>query len=585
MSDPEVRSALRVAVHRIAIVAGVFCAVLAGLLWHNGIQLHRADESFRLVDSEKLVGLKQQLAADPGDADLKDRIRTLDQDLRLEYFRRQSFATRGGFTLLGGGLAFIVALHLARHLRGPRVPVFSAKPEDRMRSAQVAAKAVGGTLIVLTGLTAAMVGGRTRQWQAAPAVGGDLPEPAPTVNEAWWPEPEEWAAQWPCFRGPGGMGVATVDKLPAGWNGETGEGILWKTAIPLPGENSPVVWEDRIYLSGATEDERAIYGIDATTGRILWSAPVSTPQGSRFDPPAVMEETGFAAPTAVTDGRRVIAIFANGEIVGVGTDGSPLWARHLGEADNLYGHANSLAMWRDLVIVVYDRGGAEDGLSRILALDAATGETRWSTDRPVPASWVSPMVIEHEGQPQILTAANPWIIAYDPADGSELWKVKAMSGDVAPSPAYHDGVAYFTNTGACLIAVKVDGRGDVTDSHVLWKRDEDDYPDICSLLCDGPRVYTVVYGRLFAYDAQSGDQVWEHDLEDDFQASPVLVNGRLWLLTMEGETIIGDVDAEGFHEVARHPLGEEIGATPAFGPGRIYLRGREHLYAIGGDEG
>lgn len=578
MRDPAAK--LLVATRRVAIVAGVFCAVLGGVLWFNSTRLQRDDEKFRLIEAERLAPLKAQLREDPTNAELKRQIRELDQQLRLEYFRRESLAARGGYVLLGGAVFFIAALHLGRHLRGAREPVLSAKPEDRHKSAAVAGSAVGGTLAVLIGMTAAMVGGHTRQW--LPAVAED-PEPTPEIED-WWPEPEAWSANWPGFRGPDGSGVVEMPGLPESWDGESKENVLWKTGIPLPGENSPLVWEGMIFLTGATEDERAIYGIDAANGEIRWTSPVRTPQGSRGDPPEVMEETGFAAPTAVTDGRRVVAMFANGEIAGVSTDGSPLWARHLGAADNLYGHATSLAMWRNLVIVVYDRGRAEDGLSRILALDAASGETRWSTDRPVPASWVSPMVIEHEGQAQILTAADPWIIAYDPADGSELWKVEAMSGDVAPSPAYHDGVAYFSSDGSCLIAIRVDGRGDVSNSHVLWKRDEDDYPDICSLLCDGERIYTLVFGRLFAYDTKTGEALWEHDLEDDFQASPCLVNGQLWLLTMEGEMIIGEADADGFREVARHPLGEEIGASPAFAPGRIYLRGREHLYGIGSDE-
>lgn len=581
MAEQDPRPSLLVAARRVAVVAGVFCAVLVGLLWHNSVRLQRTDAKFRLVEAERLAPLKAELREDPTDAKLTNDIRQLDRQLRLEYFHRENFATRGGYVLLGGAVVLFAALHLARHLGGFRAPVLSVRPEDRRRSAALAGGAVGGTLAVLVGMTAAMVGGQARQWRLPPPGAGATAVETPA--ESWWPQPEAWTANWPRFRGPDGTGSADIPELPETWDGSTGTSVVWKTATPLPGESSPVAWDGRLFLTGATGDGRAIYGIDGRSGSILWTAPVATPQGNRAEPPEVLEETGFAAPTPVTDGRRVVAMFANGEIGAATIDGKPLWARHLGAAKNPYGHATSLAMWRDLVVVVYDRGRAKDGLSRIFALDAATGATRWSADRPVAASWVTPLVIEHDGRAQILTAADPWIIAYDPADSSELWKVKAMSGDVAPSPAYHDGVAYFSSDGSCLIAVKVDGRGDVTNSHVLWKRGEDDYPDICSLLCDGPRVYTLVFGRLLAYDAMTGEPLWEHDLEADFQASPCLINGRLWLLTTEGEMIIGEAGADGFKELARHPLGEEIGASPAFAPGRIYLRGREHLYAIGND--
>ncbi len=591
MPEGSRRRTLLVATRRVAVVAGVFCAVLAGLLWFNGARIEHGDERIRLVEAEVLAPLKARLREDPGNAALKEEIRALDQQLRLEYFRREGFAGRGGYLLLGGAVLFIAALHLARHLRGDRPAGPAPGPMDRRRSAGRAGAAVGGSLALLVGMAATMVGGRTRQWWPPAAVtpAGDDPAPSAQMagmgraDEAWWPEPAAWAANWPRFRGPEGTGVAEIADLPPSWDGGSGDNVLWKTAIPLPGENSPVVWGERIFLTGASADERVIYGIDAASGAILWEAPVSTPQGSRGEPPQVMEETGFAAPTAVTDGRHVVAMFANGEIAGVGIDGEPLWARHLGAPDNPYGHATSLAMWRNLVIVVYDRGSAGDGKSRILALDVASGETRWSTDRPVSSSWVTPLVIEHAGQPQVLTAADPWIIAYDPADGAELWKLEAMSGDVAPSPAYHDGVAWFASDGSCLIAVDVAARGGVADHRVRWRRDEDDYPDVCSLLGDGQRVYTLVFGRLFAYDAATGKALWEHDLEDDFQASPSLVNGRLWLLTREGEMIVGEAGGDGFRELARHPLGEEIGASPAFGPGRVYLRGREHLYAMGSD--
>jgi len=586
LRDPLRRASLRLATQRTAWVAGLFCAVLGGLLWFNSTRLYQGEGGrLRLVEGEALHALKLELREAPTDGALKDEIRRIDQQRRLEFFRRERLASRGGWMLLGGAVLFIAALQAHRWLGPPRAPSVSPQPEDVHRTQVASGRAVGGALLVLAGMTAALVAGAGRRWQeAANSSPAEPSAPAAEAADPGLPTPGRLAAQWPRFRGPGGLGVADRPGLPGSWNGETGAGVAWRTETPLPGENSPLVWDELVILTGANASQREVYGLAADSGRLLWTAPVRTPQGSRDNPPEVMSETGYAASTAVTDGRRVFAIFANGEAAGVTLDGRLLWARHLGEPRNLYGHAASLAMWQDRVIVVYDRGAeAEEGLSRILALDAANGETVWSTDRPVPNSWPSPIVIEVDGSPQVVTGGNPWVIAYDPRDGSEIWRADCLSGDVAPSPTFANGLVYFSSDGACLVAIRPDGRGDVTATHLEWKRDTDDYPDICSLLCDGPRVYTLVFGTLHAYDAMTGEAVWSHDLEDDFQASPSLVDGRLWLLTREGEMIVGTADGEGFHESGRFPLGEPAGASPAFAPGRIYLRGKKHLFAIGDD--
>lgn len=242
-------------------------------------------------------------------------------------------------------------------------------------------------------------------------------------------------------------------------------------------------------------------------------------------------------------------------------------------------------MWRNRVIVVLDQGDAKDAKSKIMALNANTGETVWSTPRPVPDSWVSPILIKHQGREQIITSADPWVIAYDPATGRELWKADCMMGDVATSPVYANGLVYVASDQSCVAAIRPDGTGDVTASHVAWKNDKAGLPNICSMFCDGPRVYTLVFGVFHAFDALTGRYLWGHETKADFKASPTLVNGRIHLLTTEGVDIIGEAGADGFEETGRAVLGEATGTSPAFSPGRIYLRGKKHLFCIGKKDG
>ena len=597
-SDPvnPRRRAWFLATARIAWVAGLFALVLGGLLLVNSVRLYQGagNGKVRLVEAEKLLPLKIRLRDEPNNAELKEEVRILDQQLRYEFFRRERLAARGGVLLLAGATVFIIALQIALYLKRPRLPVpqFSPQRDDPTRESRRAGRAVAGASLGLAALTMASVWGISKSWDrravlsartgpdeganAVPAGDGSRPFAEP----AWFPSPDEIAANWPRFRGPGGLATSGAVDVPTEWDGESGRNVRWKTPIALPGESSPVIWGDRIYVTGATEEKREVYCLDANSGKLVWSAPVTTPQGSRLEPPEVLEMTGFAAPTAVTDGRRVFAMFANGEVGGFKADGERLWARFLGAPKNAYGYACSPVMWRNRVIIVYDQGMGNPGSSKILALDAASGETVWSTPRVTPNSWVTPIVIEVEGKPQVITCSDPWLIAYDPATGKEIWKANCMAGDVAPSPVYANGLVYLVSDQACVAAVRPDGKGDVTESKIVWKWDDGDLPDMCSLLCDGPRFYLVVFGVLHAFDALKGEWLWEHDLEAEFQASPILVNGTMYLLNTDGEMTMGVAGPTGFKETGRAALGEECGASPAIAPGRIYLRGREHLYCV-----
>ena len=156
-----------------------------------------------------------------------------------------------------------------------------------------------------------------------------------------------------------------------------------------------------------------------------------------------------------------------------------------------------------------------------------------------------------------------------------------MRGDVATSPSYANNLVYAACDQTCIAAIKPDGTGDVTASHIAWQQEDSGLPDICSLLCDGPHVYTLVFGVLHAFDALTGDHLWQFDSKAKFQASPAMINGRIFLLSTKGTAIFGEFAKEGFKESGRAELGEGTGASPAFAPGRIYLRGRKHLFCIG----
>jgi outer membrane protein assembly factor BamB len=343
-----------------------------------------------------------------------------------------------------------------------------------------------------------------------------------------------------------------------------------------------VAWGDRVYITGGDRDLREVFAFDAGTGTLLWRREVKSPPGRPV--PAIKDakemEPGYAASTPATDGQRVYAVFATGDIGCFDADGTPRWSKSLGAPTNPYGHAASLAVAPGLLFAQVDQGGEEEGLSRLHAFDAATGRPAWQAKRPVGSSWSTPIPAEIAGRPQLVTSGNPWLIAYSPSDGKELWRAKCQKGEVAPSPVVAGGFVFSVNPNESLAAVRADGQGDVTKTHVAWKA-EDGIPDICSPATDGARVYILTtQGTITCYDAAAGTKRWEHEFETDCFASPTVVGDRVLLVTAKG-TAIWVAAADAFRELGRSELGEAVFASPAFLGGRIYLRGAQHLYCIG----
>jgi len=569
--DAPARARYRAALASAA-VAGAFVLVVAGLLAAR----HAETATLGLQKSQELADLRTAVlkASDNATrARLLEEVRARDEALRHDFFRRQAFSRTGGYLLLAGIVAFLVAASQAaaywKRLPMPRVdPEAPRKAARASRRARWAVGAVGGA-VGAAALALLVVSGGPRDGSAAESADAGPP-----------PSAEEIRKHWPRFRGPDGCGVAAYTNAPTAWNGKTGEGILWKAAVPLPGENSPVVWGRRLFVTGAEEKEREVYCFDTETGNLLWRKPVTTSAGAAAEPPEVLEDTGFAAPTAATDGRRVAAVFANGDLACFDLDGRPLWTRHLGPLQNSYGHASSLAMYRDLVLVLADQGSTAKPKGVLLGLDARTGRTAWEVRRPVGSSWASPIVAAAGSRDELLTAAYPWAIAYDPASGAELWRAKVLDGDVAPSPVAAGGLAFFVNAGAQLAAIRMGGSGDVTATAVAWTA-EDGLPDIVSPLATAKAVLLVTTdGLLTYYDAKTGKGLWEHEIQAIFMSSPTLVGDRVYLTTVKGVTHLFSMDG-GFKELGKAELGEPVHASPAVLDGRLYFRGKKHLYAIG----
>lgn len=562
---------------RLILVSGAFLALVSALLWAGHLRNHRADP----LDSEEMRALKAELASRPLDEPLKLQIRALDLELRRAFFQRQAGAAQSAWLLLGGALAFLLANYAWSEFRPvPPQPQLESDRAERLARDTSRARWSVGVLggVAIAGLAALWVSfDPPLSWASGAPSTGAAEEPGPVTTEP--PTDEEMARNWPRFRGPDGQGHAPAAQVPLTWNVKTGEHVLWKAALPLPGASSPLVWEDRIFLTGAAHATREVCCFRASSGALLWRWKVEGVSGSPREAPEVSEDAGHAASTPATDGRRVYALFANGDLVALDLAGRKAWARNLGPLHNSYGYASSLVLWRDRLIVQLD----VDERGRLLALNAATGATLWETPRELGGAWSSPILARTASGVQLITTAQPKVIAYDPYDGRELWSAEGLGGDVAPSPVFGGGLVFAANEGSALLALRTGGQGDVTATHVAWKAEEG-LPDTASPLTDGRWVWLVSSsGQLTCYEAQHGEKKYTQDLGDTFYASPSLVGERLLLLSRKG-TALWVKAGPAFEELGRAELGEPVSASPAFRNGRIFIRGNEHLFALGAQE-
>jgi outer membrane protein assembly factor BamB len=556
----------------IAVVGMIFTLVFLTLMIVNG---YRQYVSGPRADADLTIR-KQQLLQQPDNETLINTIREQDRSIRADKLRQLDFAGLAGLMLLLSAAITIGALKWLAYIKGiaPQPSADIEEPYQRRR--------LGESRIALAVFVSLLAAISLLLRQQAPS-GWLARVKAGTPAKADYATLEELAENWHRFRGFAGAGLTTFTDIPTRWDGTGGSGILWKTQIPLPGNNSPVVWKDRIFLSGASYEKRAVYCLDATSGSLLWTGDVpAAPTGGMV--PDVMEDTGLAASTVATDGVRVYAIFPTGDMAAFDFNGRLLWHKSLGMPDSAYGYAASLEVWRDRVLVQYDQARIEDEKSRMYAFDGATGSILWETKRPVANSWTSPIVARAGNVYQLITVADPWVIAYNPEDGKEIWRAECVKGDAAASPILAGDLLIAVEPEVQSVAIRTGGTGDVTKTHVAW-RNEDVGPTIVSPVTDGRRVFFMdTFGTLYAVNAQDGKLLYKYDFGENVKSSPTLVAGKLYVLALSGTMYIGTPGEKGFALETKNSLGEGCNASPAFMAGRIYIRGTTNLYCIGNEK-
>ncbi len=383
------------------------------------------------------------------------------------------------------------------------------------------------------------------------------------------------AEDWPQFRGPGGQGHSAEKGLAAEWG--PGKHVKWKAAIPGTGWSSPSIAGDRIWLTTATDKGASLrlLAVETATGRIALDKEVFRVADKG---PGIHGKNSFASPTAIVAGDRIYVHYGFYGTACLNTKGDVLW-RQTVKYEPQHGPGGSPVLFEDMLIFSCDGFDAQF----VIALDAATGKVRWKTARGKGnQAYTTPLVITHNGQPQVISPGAHHAYAYDPRNGKELWYIEYGSGfSNVPRPVYSHGLVYICSGffQPVIFAVRPDGKGNVTQSHVAWQHGRA-VPLTPSPIVVGDEIYMVSdNGIATCLDAATGKVHWTQRIGGNHSASPVHADGRIYFLSEEGDAVVLAPGKE-YRMLAKNSIGERTLASLAVSGKAIYLRGDQNLYRI-----
>ena len=557
---------LRLVFKQVALAALTICVFAALVL--AGYYL--AGQQGNIKDSASLSALRAKLDKYPANGNLLKEFREKDLKERAAFFNKSRFLDYGKNIFITFLLISLVSLRL-KNILTERLP-------EVKKGSEAAYRAGGSGLniyLLSSGLTALIILVVFIIFAAAGAE--KLPWEQKTVKAP--KEAVDLSLSWNGFRGPRGDGLVTSGSYAADWDIVTGKNIVWKTALPVKAYSSPVVYKDMLFLTGSQEKVLKVLCYDAVRGALKWSSSVMVPK--IVDEAEVMSEdaggAGYAAPTPVIDGEYVYAFFATDHLACFDLSGKQVWVKFFGKSENTYGLAASPILFKQNILIQIDQGG--EGLSKIVALERKTGRVVWETKRSTGASWGTPVIIEYNGKNELVTTGEEQVVSYDPDTGIELWRVKCLTGEISASPVYGDGkiIAIDVGSVSTVTAITPGGAGDVTKTNITWFMQEDNQA-INTPVTDGKLLVVALNSLVVGQDIKTGKVLWTLEMEDDFWASPSLVNGIIYLPSQKGK--IYTIGYEG-KLLNTMDMGEKCSATPAFTGGRIFVRSEKNLFCIG----
>lgn len=394
-----------------------------------------------------------------------------------------------------------------------------------------------------------------------------------------------FAGDWPAFRGPSGDGKSSEKNVPLTWG--PNENIKWKAPLPGPGNSSPVVSGNRIFVTCATDNgrNRGLYCFNRETGKELWSKVV------RYDKPDPTHGTNpYCGSSPAVDGKRVVVWEGSAGLYCYDYEGKELWNRDLGEFKHIWGYGSSPVFYGEKILMNCGPGER----TFVTAINAADGKTIWQVDEPGGASgekgntewigsWSTPLVAKIDGKDQIVVSLPYHVNSYDPTDGKILWTCDGLGKLVYTSAVIGDGVAIaMSGFHGPAMGFKLGGSGNVTESNRLWHVSARIPQRIGTGVIIGKHLYMANEQHIAqCIEVETGKILWEDRMPAGaIWASPVLVEDRLYVTDQAGTTVVFRPNTEKFELLAENKLGEKSNSTLALSDGQIFLRTDKNLICI-----
>lgn len=428
------------------------------------------------------------------------------------------------------------------------------------------------------------------------------------------------AEDWPHWRGPNHDGVSGETGLPVSWS--TDDGVVWKLPMPAWSGATPIISGETIFLNvsipapdaGVPENPSEgyrrrrgpvegrgnvaysghieLWALDRSDGTVLWKRHLS-------DRDTRGRKQNMSSPSPVTNGEHVFVLTGTGILKSFDFDGNELWNRDIpgdyGAFGLNWGYASSPLLFGDALFIQVLHGMKTDDPSYILRIDPATGETVWRVERPTdaihesPDSYTTPFVHDVNGRLELVITGGDVVTGHDLDTGRERWRADGLNPEnsssyrIVASPIVKDGIIYAPTRVKPLLALRTGGEGDITESHRIWSFDRG--PDVPTPVTDGERFFVVTdNGVLYALDAKSGEVLAGPTrlTPGTYSASPVLAEGRLYVINEDGVATVVAVSGEDFEILATNDMGAYTLSSMAMSGGQIFLRTAEALYCIGG---
>jgi outer membrane protein assembly factor BamB len=396
------------------------------------------------------------------------------------------------------------------------------------------------------------------------------------------------AENWPQWRGPQLNGLSAETNLPVKWSKT--ENVAWTLAMPERSGATPIVWGEHIFLNVGEGRNLELWSVDRGTGAVRWKRPLG---GGNVR----MRKQQMSSPSPVTDGTTVWVMTGTGLLRAFDFNGRELWLRDIqkdyGQFGINWGYASSPLLFEDSLYVQVLHGMHTDDPSYVLRIDKASGKTRWRVERPTkaqresPDAYTTPALLRHAGGTEVVITGGDVVTGHDLATGRDLWRADGLnptnnaSYRIVSSPVVFGDTIVAPSRERPLLVLKAGGRGDVTDSHIIWRFNNG--PDVPTPVTDGTYLYSINdRGIVYCLDLKTGDTVYggQRLRPATYSGSPVLGDGKIYITDEDGVTSVMKAGPS-FELLAENDFGEYTLSSPAVSEGQIFIRTDAALYAIG----